>query len=146
MVSLHPSTKVSGVFYNRISSTSYRGQSRRVQDPILLWGSLGSPWAATPKEISHAYHCDICVVTQDHQDQHYLDLQCIFLLTSFNLCFLIDLENSFHLVFSWILLWINPPTLLSRLSHPTYSSLFKHFCPKIHLCFDITYIMLCPLP
>lgn len=127
LVSLHPSTKVSRVFHNRISSTSYRGQSRRVQ---VLWGSLGSPWAATPKEISHAYYWDICVVTQDHQEQHYLDLQCIFLLTPFNLCFSIDLENSLHLVFSWILLWVNPPpsSLVSLILH-THPCL-NIFAPK----------------
>lgn len=100
-----------------------------MQDPILLWGSLGSPWPATLKEISHAYHWDVCV-TQGCQEQQYLDLECVVLLTPFNLRFLIDLENSFHVFFPWILLWVNPPILPSRLSHPTHSSLFKHFAPQ----------------
>lgn len=79
------------------------------------FGNLGPPWPATPKELSHAYHWAICVVTQGRQEQQHLDLRCVFLLTPFTLCFLIDLESSFHVVFSWILLWVNP----SCLSHPT---------------------------
>lgn len=127
LISPYISTKVCGVFNNRVLTNSSSGQPGRKARVCLVWGLLEDPWP-THNEMSLIWPWGFCLGTLDFLIQHHPECSPVTLSLSTYSFRLAYTAVSFHIAFPYNLMFVQsfllplPPHSLLKLSTPPFTS------------------------